>query len=494
MVEPWMVSEMERVDLKDKRLNKRLTEVLSQLSAHSAASIPAACGGYAEMSAAYRLFDNDKVGFDNVLRPHIEATAQRMSGQKIVILPQDTTEIDLTRPEQEVKGAGPLGVGSRRGVFLHLMHAFTPEGVSLGTVHAMVWSRPEAGGPEKSKRSDRRKQIPIEDKESYRWIEGFRQAGVQARRSRQTRFVSVADSEGDIYELLVEGQHKSANLGWIIRGCYDRALAGQCVNAGEDAETGQVSMQRMHEQIMAKPVLFKQHITVRGRKAKVGCDNRGRRQPRQSRIAEVEVRAGRVKLRPPWRPDRKLPDVSVNVVLVREIDPPGDDVPVEWMLLTNLPIAAVGQVRHVIEYYCVRWMIEIAFRTLKSGCRIQQRRFEDVARFEPCLAVYLIVVWRTLYVCYLARVNPQGSCEAAFEPAEWKAVCQIVRCQPPPSEPPTLSEMVAMTAQLGGYVNRKRDDKPGPQTVWLGLQRVHDMARCWKLFGPETRRKAEKDV
>jgi len=494
MVESWMTGEMERVDLKDKRLNKRLTEVLSQLSAHPAASIPAACGGYAEMAAAYRLFDNDKVDFDNVLQPHIEATARRMAGQKIVILPQDTTEIDLTRPEQEVKGAGPLGIGSRRGVFLHLLHAFTPDGISLGTVHAKVWARPEVGRPKKFKLSALRKQTPIEDKESYRWIEGFRQVCVEAQRAPQTRFVSVADSEGDIYELLVEGQGKPANPGWIIRACQDRALAGERVKDSEDAELGRASMHRVHDQIMTRQVLFTQHITVRGRKAKISCENRGRRQPRQSRTAEVEVRAGRVKLRSPWRPDRKLPDVSVNVVLVREINPPGDDVPVEWVLLTNLPIDDAEQVRHVIEYYCVRWMIEIAFRTLKSGCRIEQRRFEDVERFGPCLAVYLIVVWRTLYVCHLARVNPQSSCEVAFEPAEWKSVCQIVRCQPPPSEPPTLSEMVAMTAQLGGYVNRKRNDKPGPQTVWLGLQRVYDMARCWKLFGPETRRETEKDV
>lgn len=493
MVESWVTGEMERVDLKDKRLNKRLTEVLSQLNAHHTASIPAACGGYAETAAAYRLFDNDKVGFDNVLQPHIEATARRMAGQKIVILPQDTTEIDLTRPEQEVKGTGPLGVGVRRGVFLHLLHAFTPDGISLGTVHAMVWSRPDAPPPEKSKRSVRRKQTPIEDKESYRWIEGFRQACAEAQRAPQTRFVSVADSEGDIYELMVEGQDNPANLGWIIRACQDRALTVECVKDIEDAELGQTSMHRMHDHVMTNQVLFTQHITVRGRKAKISCEDRGRRQPRQSRTAEVEVRAGRVNLRSPWRPDRKLPEVAVNVVLVREINPPGDDVPVEWVLLTSLAIDDAEQVRHVIEYYCVRWMIEIAFRTLKSGCRIEQRRFEDVDRFLPCLAVYLIVVWRTLYVCHLARVIPQSSCEVAFDPAEWKSVCQIVRCQPPPSEPPTLSEMVAMTAQLGGYVNRKRDDKPGPQTVWLGLQRVHDMARCWKLFGPDAR-KAEKDV
>jgi len=141
MVSPWVNDEMKDVDLKDKRLNNRLAEVLSQLGGHPTASIPAACGGHAEMTAAYRLFDNEKVGLDNVLQPHIEATRRRMVEQEVVILPQDTTEIDLTRPEQQVVGAGPLDGGARRGVFLHLTHALTPDGTPLGTIGATVWSR-----------------------------------------------------------------------------------------------------------------------------------------------------------------------------------------------------------------------------------------------------------------------------------------------------------------------------------------------------------------
>ena len=90
----------------------------------------------------------------------------------------------------------------------------------------------------------------------------------------------------------------------------------------------------------------------------------------------------------------------MNVVLVREIDPPGDDVPVEWVLLTNLPIDDAEQVRHVIEYYCVRWMIEIAFRTLKSGCRIQQRRFEDVDRFSAEGRGEMVMHLEDLFVMY----------------------------------------------------------------------------------------------
>ena len=235
-------------------------------------------------------------------------------------------------------------------------------------------------------------------------------------------------------------------------------------------------------------MLFGKTIHVRGRKAKVACETRGRRQPRESRQTEVVVRAARVTLRPPWRPDRQLPPVSVNVVLVSEANPPTGDEPVEWLLLTDLPIDSIQQVQRIIEYYCVRWMIEVFFRVLKSGCRVEERLFEHLDRLLTCLGLYMIVAWRTLYVCRLGRSCPEISCEAIFEPAEWKSVWKVVHREDPPSEPPALGVFVRMVAQLGGYVNRKRDDPPGPQTVWIGLQRMHDFATCWQLFGPEAQR------
>lgn len=177
----------------------------------------------------------------------------------------------------------------------------------------------------------------------------------------------------------------------------------------------------------------------------------------------------------------------MSVVLVRESDPPENDQPVEWLLLTSLPIDKVEQVRTVIQYYCVRWMIEVFFRVLKSGCRVEERRFEHIDRLLSCLAVYLIVAWRTLYVCRLGRGCPELNCEAVFEPAEWKAVWKVVQRSDPPAAPPLLGEIVLLVAQLGGYVNRKRKDPPGPQTIWIGLQRMYDFALCWRLFGPGVR-------
>src|SRR5205085_9546226 len=126
-------------------------------------------------------------------------------------------------------------------------------------------------------------------------------------------------------------------------------------------------------------------LLIRGRKAKVAVDQRERRQPRQTRQAAVQVRATTVTLRAPRRCDGKLPVVTVNVVLVQESDPPAGERPVQWILVTTLPIRTREEVRRIVEYYCVRWNIEILFRTLKSGCRIEQRRFEHVDRMTRCL-------------------------------------------------------------------------------------------------------------
>lgn len=475
----WAIEEMASVDLQDQRLNHRITQILSDLGDRPTASIPAACGGHAEMTAAYRLFDNDKAAYASILQPHQARTSQRVREHPVVLCVQDTSEIDLTRPQQPVRSAGPLATAARQGIFLHLLEAFTPDGTPLGEVWSYTWARDEeALGLSAEEKRKQRKAAPIEDKESFRWLEGLRKTRELAEQCPGVTCVCVADSEADIYELFAEPRGTTSLVHYLIRLCQNRALAA-------DADADAKQAQLIRERVTAAPVRFTKEIQVRGRDAKVACEDRGRRQPRKDRAAVVEVRATTMTLRPPSRPEQRLPEVTVNVVLVREVNPPADDVAVEWLLITTLPIETVEQVHLIIQSYCVRWMIEILFRVLKSGCRVEERRFERVERLERCLAVYLIVAWRTLYVCRLGRSGPDIDCEAVFEPSEWKAVWMTVHRRPPPKEPPRLGEMVRLMAQLGGYINRpNREDPPGPQTVWLGLQRMQDLALAWDTFGP----------
>ena len=467
MANTWVMEETRAVDLKDVRTNARLREVLTQLGQRPTASIPAACGGHADMTAAYRLFDNPKVTFERILGPHAQSTRERMAAQPTVLLVQDTTEIDLTRPTRQVQGAGPLGEDTRQGLFLHPLHAFTPNGTPLGTLQAIPWVR--APGPSSARLTRaQRAAIPIEEKESHRWLQTLRAAQQEAKYCPQTRLISVCDSESDIYEVLAE----PPRIDWIVRACQDRALA---------LEAPPAATPHFREHLLAQPLLYTQTINVRAHKPKIACDHRSRRQPRQSRQAHVEVRSGNLTLRPPWRADRKLPPITINAVLVREANAPEGDEPIEWLLLTSLPVTDAAQARDVVQFYCVRWMIEIFFRVLKSGCRIEQRRFEHLDRLLACLAVYLIIAWRTLYVCRLSRARPDIDCQAIFEPEEWKAVWKIVRQSDPPDQPPPLGELTRMVAQLGGYIVRK-NSPPGPQTIWSGLQRAYDFSLGWKMF------------
>jgi len=468
MIAPWAKEEMATADIGDKRLDARAEGLLSVLGERPNLSIPAACRGRAEMAAAYRFFDNDKVTFEKVLEPHFDRTRERLAEQQVALLVQDTSEIDVTRPEASMKGAGSLD-GSRVGFLLHEMQAFTPQGIPLGTVWAEIINRTEGvshASPEAKRQ--KRKETPIEDKESMRWLSGLRQARELAQQWPHVQCVCLGDSEADIYELFAEprGEHP---VHWLIRACQDRAL--------ESAEP------HLCAQVLTTPVLYDMELLIRGRKSKTAAEDRARRQNRESRKALVQVRAATVTLRAPSRADRVLPPVRVNVVLVREPNPPPGEVGVEWILVTTLPIDTPEQVRLVVEYYCVRWSIEILFRTLKSGCRVEERRFEDMERALPCLAIYLIVAWRTLMVCRLGRECPDLDCEVIFEATEWKAVWVAVHRSKPPKKTPRLSVMVHLIASVGGYVERPKSE-PGTQTLWIGMQRMYDLAWAWDAFGP----------
>jgi Transposase DNA-binding/Transposase Tn5 dimerisation domain len=480
---PWVELELEGVDLGDKRLNRRLALILSDLAEQPSASIPAACGGKNETTAAYNFFDHDKATADRILRPHYRKTLERIAAQPVAIFVPDTTEVDLTRPQQQVVGAGPLDEGTRFGALVHPLEAFSTDGTPLGAVWSQMWTRDPVPPEDRPKPPRDRKHLPIEEKESFRWLESARRARTAAQEVPGTRCVLVIDSEADIYEVLAEPRGQANPIDWIVRACQDRAIRV------EDDPTGTEAARQLWAGVSNREVLFTHEITVRARGAKTECERRKRRAERAGRKATVAVRAARVTLRPPWRPgDRELPPVAVNVVQVREIDPPAGEAPVEWVLVTTLPIDTIEDVRKIITYYTVRWMVEVFFRVLKSGCRIERRRFEHVERSLTFVAVAMIVAWRVLMVCRLGRSCPDLDCEAIFEPSEWKSVYVAVHRRAAPQEPPRLGEMIKLIAQLGGYVNTPgRKDPPGPQTIWQGMQRMSDLAWGWEAFGPESR-------
>jgi hypothetical protein len=166
--------------------------------------------------------------------------------------------------------------------------------------------------------------------------------------------------------------------------------------------------------------------------------------------------------------------VEITAILASEPHPPAGEAPVEWLLLTNLPADTPEQALEKLQWYLCRWQIEVYFRILKSGCRIEKLQLETLQRLEPVLAFYMIVAWRVLFLTMLGRACPQMPCDLVFDTAEWQAVYIVTERKPPPDTPPTLNQMVRMVAGLGGFLGRKSDGFPGPQTLWIGLQRAAD--------------------
>lgn len=216
--------EVQGAALGDQRLTKRLGKVIEQLGAKPNMSIPAATHGRAEMEAAYRFFDNEKVSPEKILQPHIEATRERISQTEVALLVQDTTDLDLTRPQQQVRGAGPMESNTRRGIFLHPLLAFDDHGLPLGVAWQKSWARKKIRkNPTSKERDDRQRRTPIEEKESFRWIEGMRAARKVAEDYPQTTCVCIADSDADVHELFCESQVTSrGKLHLLVRACKNR--------------------------------------------------------------------------------------------------------------------------------------------------------------------------------------------------------------------------------------------------------------------------------
>jgi hypothetical protein len=459
----WIDDEFATLDLNDLRLERRARLILDRFASKPSLSIPAACDGHeAEREAAYRFFANDKVDDYEILRPHRQATIQRMSAYSVVLLVQDTTEFDYSRPHEIVEGAGPLTYPARIGFHTHCQVAFTPQRLCLGTIDANTWGR----DPDEFGKAKERAQKPIQDKESYRWVLGYQRACEVAAEVPNTQVISVGDAENDIYECFSAGvsTDQPHRAHWIIRACQlDRRLA----------------LSEEHHQLLqalqARPVsgTFVMQITK-----KAG---------RSARRATMEVRSASVTLHRPVRPadQPRLPEVKVNVVWVREIKPPAGEEPVVWVLLTSLPVDTFEQACLVADYYACRFQIEIYFKVLKSGCQVEKLQLETADRIKACLALYQIVAWRVLYATMLGRECPDLSCEVIFSEAEWKSVWTVQGQKPLPKQAPSLGVFMKLVGELGGHTGQPWDGPLGAKRLWIGLQRATDFGHAWRLFGPE---------
>jgi hypothetical protein len=456
--EQWAMQEFAHVELTDARLNRRCQDLAVALGQQPQAPINQACEDWADTKAAYRFFDNDNVTPGGIQAPHQQRTVERMSQHQVVLAVQDTTFLNYTHHPQ-TEGLGVIGNKKQhqRGFGMHTTLAMTATGVPLGLLTQAFFSRPE---DEPSHQPNELHRLPIEEKESYKWLQAFEQtlelapAGVDV--------VTVCDREADIYEMFTLAQEKEAKL--LVRASFDRTLA--------DKEVRKL-WQKVEQQAMAG------HLTVQITK----------NQKQAARQATVSVRFTEVKLKPPWRPkQKKLPVVTLNAILVREENPTDDvDDPIEWLLLINQPVTNFEEAVQVVSWYCCRWQIEVFHKIIKSGCRVEDCRLQTADRLQNYIALMGVIAWRLHWLTYVNRTNPDLPCTTILTATEWQALyMRIHNTTSLPSSPPSVRQAVRWIAQLGGFLGRKQDGEPGVTVIWRGWQRLQDIAATWYLVKEQT--------
>jgi hypothetical protein len=439
----WIESEMQTLELGDPRRSERVKRMIAQFSANPEASIPKASGSRADTKAAYRALGSDGISAEAIRLAHARATVERMRELKRVLVLQDTMALSFnTCPGTE--GLGPVGKAGTLGLLVHSGLAVMPEGLPLGIVYQDVWARKEAEGKAKT----RRKRL-VEEKESFRWLETV--DAVESLLPKDVEVWVAGDREADIFELFATPRREGLHL--VVRAAHDRKV-------------GSAEAESLHQAVEGAPVLGEMEVTVpRSRK-------------RKERMAKLRVQACTLDLVPPRHHlGRDLSPVTVSVVRVRETatTPEGEE-PVEWMIITTVPISALADAVEVVEAYAQRWKIERYHYVLKSGCRIEKLQLESAERIERALAIYNVVAWRLLYMTYVARIEPNLPCTAVLEEDEWKALFVVGsrRAEPVPEKAPTVREAVRRVAMLGGFLGRRGDGEPGIQSIWTGFRRLMD--------------------
>lgn len=446
----WVEHELGTARIFDGRLRQRMYQVTRRFAAQFQALVPQASNGSAaEAKGTYRFFKNRRVTMDAVLKGHVEATVARARDHTVVLSVQDTTFVNYTA--HSPKGAGPIGPTKDVGLILHGTVAFSLEGTPLGMLDAQCWAR----DPKQVGKRHKSHQLPIEEKESIKWLRSYRAVAEAQRLCPKTMFVSVGDRESDVFELFDEAAQRRDGPKLLVRA--ERTRYRQTL---EDAESE--NHQDLWERMQKEPVAGYRDLKI----PKKGT--------RPKRTAKIEVHYASVLLRPPTR--SKLQPVQVWAVYAREVDyAPSVKEPIEWMLLTTVEVSSFDGATERLRWYTLRWGIELFHRILKSGCRIEDRLLEDVERLKKCLAFDLIVAWRIHALMKMSRETPDVPCTGFFEDDEWKVLHAVVHQAPPPATPPSLRTVTHMMGKLGGFLAPKRDSEPGMITLWRGLIRLNAM-------------------
>ena len=459
----WAKLEFGGAPLGDERLSKRLVRSASLQAENPTLSFPRAAEGVtALVKGHYRLIDqpdDSAVTMENILAPHRTQTIRRMKAEKTVLCIQDGTDLNYNGAA-ECDGLGVIGknqTGARSlGLHLHSTLVVTDEGLPLGVLRA------DCSAPVPRDQKDKRRayKIPLEQKDSYKWILSMRDCEAVAAETPTTRVVQVMDREADFFELFDDWGGSSRRTDLLVRAQYNRrTTAGPKLFDGVRAAETRLRIQLHIGRQSARPKKSKQKARAR----------------RRERVATMALRYEQIELRPPFYHKDKE-SVSLWTIHMLEEEPPPGVEPLEWFLLTTMEIETPEQAERLVNWYCLRWRIEDWHRVLKTGCRVEKLRNTSAERLKRAIAIYLVIAWRVMLMTLLGREVPDLPPQVLFSEIELEVLEAFARSRRDLKSPARLGDATHLVARLGGYLGRKNDYPPGHEAIWVGYTKLEAMS------------------
>jgi len=455
-VDGWIDREIAACEFADARLSKRFRSLLEQIGDAVGESIPMACQDWTNTKAAYRFFSNERVTEADILAGHFQATRDRfVATEGPILVLHDTTEFSFQRESPDRIGI-TYNVNSGRdkegrvrahtvcGILMHSSLAVTTDGLPLGLAAVKFWNRKKFKGTAALKRKVNLTRVPIEKKESIRWLENLKQSTELL--GEPVRCVHIGDRESDIYELFCTAQEIGTHF--LVRTCVDR-LAGEGHHTVADD--------------MAKAKIRGHHcIEVQDIHGNPG-------------IADLEIKYEKLQLLPPIGKQKLYPPLELTVIHAQERGKAKNRKRIDWKLITNLPVRSLKDAIEKLKWYSLRWKIEVFHKILKSGCKAEDSRLRTAERLVNLISIFCIVSWRIFWMTMLNRTDPNAPANLALTKTEIQLLDHLVPNKSEPLDRKSVSRYIIKIARLGGYLARARDPPPGNIVMWRGLSRLTDI-------------------
>ena len=440
------VAEMAQCQLGHKRRSKRLADSSRRISQHPGGSLPEKLRCPAAYRATLRLMNNPVVTHRKILQPHVQATLARMrQTSRTLLIVEDITELDYSG-QMTLAAMGQIGNGGGKGYECHNSLVVDPESDDLlGLVCQQLHNRidkPDNEGVAQSRERDSR--------ESLLWLNAGKQIGPAPQ---GCHWIDVCDRGADTFEFLEYECNDKRHF--VIRSSHSRALE---VEKGQEPHLLHDLMRTLQPQ-MGWEVNVSANKNQPKRKAKVLCA-----------WTEVTLKAPHVRH---GRHSRK--SLTVWAIRVWEVEAPAEvKEPLEWILLTDEPIADGGEARQRVGYYQKRPSVEDYHKAQKTGMGTEKLQLQSQAGLQPLIALLSVLAVALVNGRQAARSEEKAERPATdyFDPL-WVMVLCLWRYKA--ERPLTVREYIMALGRLGGHLNRKCDGLPGWQTLWRGAMQLNAM-------------------